>query len=317
MEQQTEIETVSQNLPVLASEGGLQMFLDKSMFEQSWRAANLFSKTDLVPVHYKNKPENCMIALNWAFRLKVDPILLMQKTYIIQGKPGMEATLVIALVNSKGPFTGPIQWTFEGDGANESCTAYANHRQTGECCKATVTWKMVELEGWNKKPGSKWNTLRKLMFQYRSATFLAKLYCPEVLMGFSSVEELEDITDRPEKGDALEESSLEKRLPKVVVNTAIEADVTGSDAEAFVVEAEPVVEDKPKRTRKSHSKEDPIAEQPDPIIPPGDIDPPASRVAPEERYYCNGCDNVFGKLAGLKKSLCPKCLCENITDRMA
>jgi len=175
--------------------GPLAMYLDTAMFDQAWRAARLMASTKMVPVHFQGHPEDCFVAIELAQRLDVDPFMLMQNTYVVGQKPGMEAKLVIALVNSRGPFRGPIQWDFNGSGKDKSCTAYAVHKATNQRCEATVDWRMVEAEGWSKKAGSKWLTMPDQMFMYRSAAFLARLYCPEVLMGMQTVDELRDIID--------------------------------------------------------------------------------------------------------------------------
>ena len=104
-------------------------------------------------------------------------------------------------MNKRGPFTGPIQWRFEGEGDDRTCIAYATHRATNEVCEAPVSWRMVKAEGWLNKDGSKWKTMPEQMFRYRSATFLARLYCPEVMMGIRTVEELEDIGARVHQGE--------------------------------------------------------------------------------------------------------------------
>lgn len=185
---------------IVQNTGEYAMLFDTALFNQSWRVAQAFATSGLVPDHFKDNPAGVFVVLHMATRMQLDPFMCLQKTYMVHGRPGMEAQLVIALVNARGPFTGPIQWKFEGEGKARKCTAYATHAKTGELCEATVTWAMVEAEGWNKdsttRSGkiqkSKWNTLESLMFQYRSATFLARLYCPEVIMGLSTADELED-----------------------------------------------------------------------------------------------------------------------------
>lgn len=189
-------------LAIVHDESDFAMLLDSAKFNQAWRAATMFSKSKLVPATFQGAPESCFVAMHMAVRLNLDPMMVMQKTYIVHGRPGMEAQLVIALVNARGPFKGPIQWEVTGQGDNRQWTAYAIHRGTGERCEATVTWDMVKQEGWNKdkeyKSGSgvqksKWNTIPDLMGRYRSATFLARLFCPEVIMGLSTVDELQDL----------------------------------------------------------------------------------------------------------------------------
>lgn len=172
--------------------GEFSSLMDSDRFSQLQRIGNMFAQSDLVPEVFSGKPANCMVALQMAFRLGIDPMMMMQSMYIVKGKPGIEAKLAIALINSRGPFMSPIQWVFEGEGDERQCTAYATHRQTKERCAATVTWKQVKAEGWLDKPGSKWKTLPDLMFQYRSASFLGRLYCPETILGLQTKEELID-----------------------------------------------------------------------------------------------------------------------------
>lgn len=76
------------------------------------------------------------------------------------------------------------------------CTAYAT-RHTGELCEAVVSMEMAKAEGWLGKAGSKWITMPEQMLRYRSAMFLARLYCPEVVLGLQAADELEDTTPVP------------------------------------------------------------------------------------------------------------------------
>lgn len=306
----------------IRDDGEYSAYLDKNKFDHIWRVGVLFSKSDLVPVQYKGKPENCVLAFNMATRLHIDPIMLMQKTYIVHGRPGMEGQLVIALVNARGPFKGPIQWKFEGEGRDRSCTAYAVHRDTGQTCSATVTWKMVELEGWSKKEGSKWLTMPDQMFRYRSATFLARLYCPEVILGFQTIDEIEDTEGRQfdQKSSQPVVSSLEERLVKPVqsvqVKTLTETPTTIPPAENNEQEQKAEGTAKKRRVRKE-SIPDTQEYQPDEIeiqqVEKKETD--TLQVPENERYYCNECGNIFGTPAGVKKNLCRICLSADIVDR--
>lgn len=290
--------------PLAHDDGEYSIYLDASKFEQAQRAANLICKSDLVPEHFKNKPQNCLIVFDMAQRLGAQPIMLMQKTYIIKGRPAMEAQLVIALVNSRGPFTGPIQWKFNGEGDNRACTAYATHKVTKQVCDATVTWKMAKLEGWTSKQGSKWLTMPDQMFMYRSATFLARLHCPEVLFGFPTVEELQDIGASP---DGLKTSEVTE-LPV----SALEDRLSPKKRVESTVTDEPSV---PKTDKGTHWTDTGEPKEEEPVFKPVE-EPPADTIADEERYYCKDCGAVFGKRTKGKKLLCRSCLSDKVVDRL-
>jgi len=186
-----EIVKTTENLPVKTS-----CFFDTERFEAAQRIAKMLATATMIPEHFRNNLGNCLIALNLAERFNADPFMVFQNVYIVHGKPGLEAKLVIALVNQCGKFT-PLEYDFERDsnGKAMSCTAYATHRETGKVLEQTVTWEMVKAEGWHSKKGSKWLTMPELMFQYRSAAFFARVYCPEVILGMQTVDEIFDFTD--------------------------------------------------------------------------------------------------------------------------
>ena len=332
---------------LVADDGEFSMYMDTAKFEHGQRVANLLATSSRIPDCYKNKPADCFLALQMSTRLNMDPVMFMQKSYVVHGKAGIEAQLVIALMNTRGPFKGPVQWKFSGEDDTRSCTAYATHKVTDEVCEATVSMKMVKAEGWYSKPGSKWKTLPDLMFQYRSASFLCNLYCPEVKMGFTTIEEIQDMG--PGKGVPLPEanvSPLEGRLKQV-------ENVADRPAPPIPPKVEDVVPDMPdfekepektERTRRSRcrgcnelfpgSDLIPTTNGPlcvscnepktysDPIIPPAELEQPpqppqpeSNGVGPEERWFCKDCDAIFAKPAGGGLDLCRACLGRNIIDR--
>jgi len=194
-------------LPVVDT-GQFAELLDSGRFGQMQRVAKMFSQSTLVPEIFQGNEANCGVALQMAFRMQIDPMMLMQNMYIVHGRPGIEAKLAIALMNTRGPFTGPLQWKVEGAGDKLVYTCYATHKRTGERCEARIPWSMVVAEGWLGKSGSKWKTMPDIMGQYRSAMFLGRLYCPEVLLGLPSQDELYDGGERTVQGERVDDATI-------------------------------------------------------------------------------------------------------------
>lgn len=180
---------------IVDSDHPMAGYINPSMFDQFQRAAKLMSQSELVPAHYRGKLADVFIALQSAYRMRVDPMAFMQRSYVVQGKPGIEATLTIALINASGRFTGPLQWELSGTGKDRKAVCYAYLRSNGERVDAECSMAVAEAEGWTKKGGSKWLTIPDMMLRYRSATFFGRLYAPDVTMGFRTLDELEDIAD--------------------------------------------------------------------------------------------------------------------------
>lgn len=182
---------------VVHDETNFANLLDTGRFEHMWRVAQIFAKTQLVPQCFQNRPEDCFIVIQMAVRLGVDPFALLQRMYVVQGKPGMEAQMAISLVNTSGLFVDSIDYEIEGENPKDEdyrVRAFAVRKTTGKRIDGPwIDWPLVNGEGWSKKNGSKWLTMPGQMFCYRAATFFARLHCPERLAGMTTVDEVEDI----------------------------------------------------------------------------------------------------------------------------
>jgi hypothetical protein len=177
----------------LASEDSA--FLNVAKFEQIQRAASMLAKSDFVPAQFQGKIGNCMIALDLADRMRMHPLMLMQTMYVVHGRPGFEGKFASALINNSGRYMDPLEYEWQGaqNKPDWGCRAWAIRRSTEKKITGPwVTWAMVQAEGWNKKPGSKWQTMPEIMFMYRAASFFAKTNDSDLMMGMQTLEELED-----------------------------------------------------------------------------------------------------------------------------
>jgi hypothetical protein len=189
-----------------------------------YRLSQAYSGSQIVPQHYQGKPSDCFIACQMAFRLGVDPLAYMQASYIVHGKPGIEAKLAVAMLNTSGKIKGRVSYKLTGriEDKSRACTATAIDAETGEAVEATIDWRMVEAEGWLSKSGSKWKTMPDVMFHYRAAVFLIRMFYPEVMMGMQTRDELEDV--EPEVAPAKSLDELTARIEGPQANGHAEPD---------------------------------------------------------------------------------------------
>lgn len=192
-----ELATAEDTTKALATANGKQtMWNDPSIYSTAVKMAKILAASDLVPESaYKNKPANCLIALDIANRMNVSPLHVMSNLFIVKGKPGWSGQYCISAINSCGRFS-PLEFIqlVDDDGNLKGYYAQATNIRTGKMCMgAPVTWDMVKAEGWYDKSGSKWKTMPEQMFMYRCAAFFARTYCPDVLNGLRTADELRDV----------------------------------------------------------------------------------------------------------------------------
>jgi hypothetical protein len=168
----------------------------------------MLASSDLVPAQFKNNIQNVMIALELANRTGSSPMAVMQNLHIIHGRPSWSAQFIIAAMNSCGKFS-PLRFELSGAGDDLACKATAIDLATGEALEGpAVSIEMAKKENWYQKSGSKWPTMPELMLRYRSATFFGRLFAPELLMGMSTSDELQDIQQAGRQAAAQEINDL-------------------------------------------------------------------------------------------------------------
>tara|TARA_R110001606_G_C15260468_1_gene638387 strand:- start:435 stop:1040 length:606 start_codon:yes stop_codon:yes gene_type:complete len=188
---------MSNEIEVQSNEIAVVKTVEEQKFEMIQRKARMLSTSELIPKQFQGKIADCAIALDMAERTKSNPLAVLQNLHVIHGKPSWSSQFIIAVVNQCGRFE-PLRFHIEGEGDDYGCVAYtyyAGDEKTKENAikSPRVSIAMAKAEGWYGKSGSKWKTMPELMVQYRAATLFGRLFCPDLLMGMQSVDELADI----------------------------------------------------------------------------------------------------------------------------
>ena len=182
-----------QNLAATIPAGtALNVWQDKDAFEQTARVASMLSKSSIVPQSYQGKPEDCFIAVELASRMNTSPLFIMQNLYVVKGKPSWAGQACMAMILGCGKFRD-VKHVYTGEKGTNSrgCYVTAVRIADGETVNGTeVTMQMAASEGWTSN--SKWKNMPEQMLGYRAASFFARMYCPEAMMGLQTTEEVYD-----------------------------------------------------------------------------------------------------------------------------
>ena len=191
-EPQTAVLSVPKNTAV-------NVWQDKDAFDQATRVANMLSKSKIVPENYQNRPEDCFIAVELAARMNTSPVFIMQNLYVVKGKPSWAGQACMAMISACGKFKN-VRHIYTGTKGTDTrgCYVEAVRVADGEVVQGTeVTLAMARGEGWMSN--SKWKNMPEQMLGYRAASFFARMYCPEAMMGLHTAEEVYDaeVTELP------------------------------------------------------------------------------------------------------------------------
>lgn len=184
-------------------------FESEATFGNLMEIAKAFSKTSIIPQAYQGKPEDCMIAVDMANRMKVSPMFVMQNLYVVKGKPSWSGQACMSLIKANPEFKD-VRPRYVGERGTGTwgCYIEATRRNTGEVVYGPeITIGVAKAEGWFSKKDkygnetSKWQTMPELMLAYRAAAFFARVYIPDALMGCAVENEAEDISREKETPD--------------------------------------------------------------------------------------------------------------------
>lgn len=175
-------------------------FTSGTAFQLAVRMAEMLANSTILPTEYRGNPANVLVAIDYASRLGVSPVMLAQNMDIVKGRPGLRGTFLVALINSS-PKWKDIDFEWQGTDSpggtptpDYGCRVLATRVSDGKLCVGNwIDWRMVVGEGWvsNKK----WEYMRNQMFVYRAASFWSRQWAPDVTLGLHESNELLELGD--------------------------------------------------------------------------------------------------------------------------
>lgn len=235
----------------------VSIFEDATRFGTQLKVAEMLSRTQFVPKAFQGRPEDCLVALDMAGRLELNPLAVFPDIYVIDGRAAFSSKFLIALVNRSGRFTriqfetgidGEAEVTFgawgEGRGQrkrwkvtlpNHYAVASFSDLSSGNVYESPrVDMNFAERNGWFEKDGSKWRTMPEIMTRYRAASILIKSVCPEIVMGLEFADDLLDAREEPRPVVLEPKPSASSRRALPAVDTIDEDTLSVDELEALI-----------------------------------------------------------------------------------
>lgn len=177
-----------------AGGGGAGVLARFTDLEQLFRFSKFLAESPLLPEAFRGNVGSVMIALNMAQRLQMDPLMVMQNIVIVHGNAGLSGKMTIAMLN-RSPKYRRIRYEYVNGKDYRGGMRVVGYRAddpegADPDVGTAITPEMAAAEGWSKN--AKWKTMPEQMLRYRAASFFARAFVPEELLGMQTAEELED-----------------------------------------------------------------------------------------------------------------------------
>lgn len=152
-----------------------------------------------VPKHLAGKPADCMAIVMQAMQWGMNPYAVAQKTHLVNGVLGYEAQLVNAVISSSSAIQGRFHYEYGGDwekiaGQKDGRDEFGLYIRVGAVLRgeAEITWgEPIYLADITTRNSPLWKIAPKQQIAYLAVKYWARLYCPEVILGVYSPDEVE------------------------------------------------------------------------------------------------------------------------------
>lgn len=242
--------THEQHLHVLphAATSTSALVLDGDSLDKMMRLADVMATgRATLPKHFNGNSADCLAVVMQAMQWKMNPFAVAQKTHLVNGVLGYEAQLVNAVITTCAPVVDRLHYEWYGDWDKVIGKFVIKNGDKGEYRQPG--WKLADEEGLGVKV---WATFRgedeprvlelllaqartrnstlwaddpRQQLAYLATKRWSRLYCPDVILGVYSPDELEESSPRfrdvsPQREEsgtelpAYDEEKFKTMLPK-------------------------------------------------------------------------------------------------------
>jgi len=180
-----------------------------------------------VPEHLRGNPADCMAIIMQAMQWGMNPYAVAQKTHLVNGVLGYEAQLVNAVISSSNAIVGRFHYEYEGDWSKcassreEIVKKSAKGGGTYDKKEMVRGWDSADEQGLSVRVGAVirgeseitwgepvllssvitrnsplWVSNPKQQIAYLALKYWARLYCPAVVLGVYTPDEVEQRTEK-------------------------------------------------------------------------------------------------------------------------
>jgi len=181
-----EAKSTAENVGMVNFGGGFQMQV-ANLGELMNFAQLMAGGGPMVGKPFQRNPGACLGIIMQAGRVGMSAFALSQKAYLVNDVISYEAQAIMAMIYGSKILEGRLKFSYEGEGTNRVCIVHGVIKGDPEVLEKRSP--MLK----NIKPQNSplWKTDPDQQQAYYTARTWCRLFCPDVLMGVYSVEEMQ------------------------------------------------------------------------------------------------------------------------------
>lgn len=176
-----------------------------NVFSDVLELARGIAGTEFVPRSLRDSIPATTAAILYGREVGLPPMTALNSTHVIEGRPSLEAQAMRAMIIAAGHEIEVLEST------GAVCQMRAR-RNGSERWTPVVVWSIDMARAADLLGKKNWKNYPRRMLQARCTSELAELYFPDVIMGFRSIEEMQDVAEG--EGDEPKQTTAVQRAPR-------------------------------------------------------------------------------------------------------
>jgi hypothetical protein len=159
--------------------------------------SKILATSNMVPVAYKGKPQDILVAIGWGYEVGLQPMQALQNIAVINGKPSVYGDAALALVKADSRCAGVKEW-IEGEGDDMTAHCLVKRRYNEDMEETVATFSVLDAKQarlWGKQ--GPWQQYPKRMLAMRARGFAIRDAFPDAMKGMITAEEAQDYPTAP------------------------------------------------------------------------------------------------------------------------
>lgn len=172
-----------------------------------------------VPVHLRNNPGMCLAVALQAIEWNMSPFSVANKSYVTNDRLNYESQLIHAVVEARAPLRERLQCRYEGEGEDRVCIVWGTFKgevKPREHKSPPLKQVRPPMGDRGIKGSPLWAKKPDVQLFYDTSRDFCRIYCPDVLLGVYTRDEVEQYGIGEEARDvtpaAPESAALAERL---------------------------------------------------------------------------------------------------------
>lgn len=160
--------------------------LEPTTLEEAMKLATTFAPAQLLPTHLRNKPADVVITILFGRELGLSPMQAINHVHVIEGKPGLDAQMAVALVKRS-----QVCEYFILVESSDQVATYETKRR-GNPTPTRISFTIQDAQRAELTGKANWKRYPASMLRARASMQLARETYQDIIGGVHDLDELED-----------------------------------------------------------------------------------------------------------------------------